>query len=780
MSQIPSDQRAVTAVRQTRAASPTAGLAQGGIAISNTPTVQAVDSVSPIASQLAQVLSQAAGTVSQLGQQAELRRYRESVRLADLAKMDDDARKEAEKRAKDARDSMLKAQRGAGRGTLENQLVLFTDRTKSENAADLSRTLMSDVQDAKQLPAELESVIRGYLPDDIDPEVATELIQDFVPKFTNVIVARRREIGTDQEKAVANGIGSDNARPTAVPAEFWGSHTTFLGGANYVGEDDSYKSIVKSPLAAQADAGNVLLVEAVVGLAPPKFKNDLLPLIDTAKKAAQRIRNEQVDTIQDALGRASVLYDTIGNDEFSPRSRLAFLNKAITDNPRIAGELIGMRDTLKGKIESDEKKYAEEATKREDERSIAQQQFYIQQFAADAVTNNDAAFFLQDQEVVRESDGNVVQTVSGKQLLKDSMQRQFAIIDSNPNVDQQTKTRQKLQKSSKLAYVDDSWSNTLTSGHLELTRVSAQNTGGEFTVPESTRDAVRLHLAMRDTYQNAIKFSNDKERLFYDSVVANMLSPNVGGNENALDAAIAKAAFDSFNPIDATLSDQAKEIGLQLAEEASILPNIFLPIANTFLPSSLEFAPTSSLSTNFSNRGTLEQAAARRITELRLARNPNPEAEAERDLRARLINVKGFGFIMEEPIPKVGDMSPAQQLSKQIDALVELYGDVNRDAKGNPMKDIHVMAVQDPISKNIYFIDYRTNSLVRTGSDDTGNDRFVAPLTVEELGRRSQNASELNIIAASARSRAGAQAVRQQRMNAIAQQMGGNRDAFPR
>jgi hypothetical protein len=778
MSQIPSDQRAVTAVRQTRAASPTAGLAQGGIAISNTPTVQAVDSVSPIASQLAQVLSQAAGTVSQLGQQAELRRYRESVRLADLAKMDDDARKEAEKRAKDARDSMLKAQRGAGRGTLENQLVLFTDRTKSENAADLSRTLMSDVQDAKQLPAELESVIRGYLPDDIDPEVATELIQDFVPKFTNVIVARRREIGTDQEKAVANGIGSDNARPTAVPAEFWGSHTTFLGGANYVGEDDSYKSIVKSPLAAHADAGNVDLVEAVVGLAPPKFKNDLLPLIDKAKTARQQILEGQVRTIKDADGRASVLYDATGNDAFSPRARLAFYNQAIIDNPPLAGELIGSRDALKNKIESDEKKYAEEATKREDERSIAQQQFYIQQFAADAVTNNDAAFFLQDQEVVRESDGNVVQTVSGKQLLKDSMQRQFAIIDSNPNVDQQTKTRQKLQKSSQLAYVDDSWSNTLTSGHLELTRVSAQNTGGEFTVPESTREAVRLHLAMRDTYQNAIKFSDDRERFFYDSVVANMLSPNVGGNENALDAAIAKAAFDSFNPIDATLSDQAKEIGLQLAQEANFLPNIFLPIVNA-VPF-VELPATSSLNTNFSNQGTLEQAAARRITELRLARHPNPEAEAERDLRTRLINVKGFGFIMEEPIPKVGDMSPAQQLSKQIDALVELYGDVNRDAKGNPMKDIHVMPVQDPISKNIYFIDYRTNSLVRTGSDDTGNDRFVAPLTVEELGRRSQNASELNIIAASARSRAGAQAARQQRMNAIAQQMGGNRDAFPR
>jgi hypothetical protein len=247
-----------------------------------------------------------------------------------------------------------------------------------------------------------------------------------------------------------------------------------------------------------------------------------------------------------------------------------------------------------------------------------------------------------------------------------------------------------------------------------------------------------------------------------------------------LDAAIAKAAVDSFNPIDATLTDQVKEIGLQLAEEASILPNIFLPIANTFLPSSLEFAPTSSLSTNFSNQSTLTQAASRRLAELRLANHPNPEAETERDLRARLVNVKGFGFIMERPIPTVGSMSPAQQLSKQVDALVEQYADVNRDADGNPMKDIHVMAVQDPTTGFIRFFDYRTNSLVRTGSDDTGNDRFVAPLTVEELGRRSQNANELNIIAASARSRAGAQAVRQQRMNAIAQQMGGNRDAFPR
>jgi hypothetical protein len=663
--------------------------------------------------------------------------------------MSEAEREQAAKQAKAARESMLKAQRGAGRGTLENQLVLFTDRTKSENAADLSRTLMSDVQDAKQLPAELESVIRGYLPDDIDPEVATELLQDFVPRFTNVIVARRREIGTNQEKAVANGIGSDNARPTAVPAEFWGSHTTFLGGANYVGEDDSYKSIVKTPLAAQADAGNVLLVEAVVGLAPPKFKNDLLPLIDTAKKAAQRIRNEQVDTIQDALGRASVLYDTSGNDEFSPRSRLAFLNKAITDNPRIAGELIGMRDTLKGKIEGDEKKYAEEATKRQDERSVAEQQFYIQQFAADAVTNNDAAFFLQDQEVVRESDGRAVQTISGQQLLKDSMRRQFAIIDSDPNVDQQTKTRQKLQKSSQLAYVDDSWSNTLTSGYLEVTDTSVQNTGGAFTVPEATREAVRLHLAMRDTYRNAVKFSSDKERFFYDRVVTNLLNPNVGGNENALDAAIAKAAVNSFSTVDTNPTDKVKDIGLQLAEEASILPNIFLPIANTFLPSSLEFTPTSSLNTNFSNQGTLTQAASRRLAELRLADHPDPEKETERDLRSRLINVKGFGFIMERPIPKVGSMSPAQQLSKQVDALVEQYADVNRDADGNPMKDIHVMPVQDPTTGFIRFFDYRTNSLVRTGTDETGNDRFVAPLTVEELGRRSRGDETAQTIAAS-------------------------------
>jgi hypothetical protein len=778
MSQIPSDQRAVTAVRQTRAASPTAGLAQSGIAISNTPTVQAVDSVSPIASQLAQVLSQAAGTVSQLGQQAELARYRESVRLEREARMSEAERKDADARAKDARDVVLKAQRGAGKSTLEVQLQLYQERLKSNSPEDLRRTLLSDVDEADK-PQEMAQIIRGYLPPDTDESLATELVQDFVPRFVGAMAARDTQIRTQQQVNQADSMGSDNADSKVPVSEVWQSLDTFVRSSPLVTRDDAYSRVVRAPAAAAAEIGNVARVQEIYDNAPPEFKNDLLPLIDNARKAEQRIRNEQVDTIQDALGRAAVKYDAEGRSQFSPRSRLAFLDQAITDNPRIAGELIGMRTTLKDKIESDEKKYAEEATKREDERSIAQQQFYIQQFAADAVTNNDAAFFLQDQEVVRESDGNVVQTVNGKQLLKDSMQRQFAIIDSDQNIDPQTKTRQKLEKSRQLAYVDDSWSRSHASGYLAVSQASVQNTGGAFTVPEATREAVRLHLAMRDTYPNAVELHGD-ERLFYDRVVANMLNPNVGGNENVLDAAIAKAAVDSLTPVDATLSDQAKEIGLQLAEEASILPNIFLPIANTFLPSSLEFAPTSSLSTNFSNQGTLEQAAARRITELRLARHPNPEKEAERDLRARLINVKGFGFIMEEPIPKVGNMGPAQQLSKQIDALVELYGDVNRDADGNPMKDIHVMAVQDPISKYIRFFDYRTNSLVRTGSDDTGNDRFVAPLTVEELGRRSQNASELNIIAASARSRAGAQAVRQQRMNAIAQQMGGNRDAFPR
>jgi hypothetical protein len=359
MSQIPSDQRAVTAVRQTRAASPTAGLAQGGIAISNTPTVQAVDSVSPIASQLAQVLSQAAGTVSQLGQQAELKRYRESVRLADLAKMDADARKEAEKQAKDARDVVLKAQRGAGKATLETQLQFYQERLKSNSPEDLRRTLLSDVEDADK-PQEMAQIIRGYLPPDTDEELVTELVQDFVPKFVGAMAARETEILKSKQVSQADAIGSDNADPKVPVSEVWQSLDTFVRSSPLVTRADAYSRAVLPAAKASAETGNVRRVQELVDTAPPEFKLDLEKLVGTAQTAAAKISNEQENAIiqnftaleQDASTPTSLLRELLNaarDSRVVEPTRLNSLYNAV--DQRDARALAAVKSQAKAQLE---------------------------------------------------------------------------------------------------------------------------------------------------------------------------------------------------------------------------------------------------------------------------------------------------------------------------------------------------------------------------------------------------------------------------------------------
>jgi hypothetical protein len=736
----------MTAVRQNRAASPTPGDFQNAIAISTTPTVGAVDSVSPVTQSLAQIISGAAGIVSDLGRDAELRRFREGQRAREIAAFNEQQRQDYEKAQKDARELAEKEFLGAGEQTLAVQVQLFQEQAGAAQPTQQMAALLSDVPDA-QLEQELVPIVNGYIPEGVPENVRSQLVRKFVPQFATAIAPKRTEVRKNDQLRSADEIGFYNTNPDVSAQEALQSISLLRSKGPFATDAELFTRAYINPAKAAAEVGDVARVTEFYQQAPAEYKADLLPLIDQARASQLRINNDQVRTIKDAIARSKVLFDASGEQQFSPRSQLAFLDTAIVQYPNLAGELSETRESIRSQIERDAEKYQREATKRNDELSIAQQREFVQQAANDAVIVGDRGFFSQDQEIVRESTGEVSERLTGNDLLRDSMRRYFATVDSNEQFDPQTRTRLKLEQSRKLAYVDNTWAQEHSAGFRAISQASVQNVGGQFTVPEVTRSAARLHLAMRDTYPNAIQLNGD-ERLFYDRVVANMLNPAVGGSEQALDAAIAKAATDSFNPIDATLSDQVKEIGLQLAQEASILPNILFSTVNA-LPF-VELSPTSAISTNFSNQGTLTQAAARRVAELRLANHPDPEREAERDLRSRLLNVKGFGFIMERPIPPVGNREPAELLEEQIDSLVEQYASVNLNEKGKPLKDTDVMTVQDPVTGFIRFFDRRTNSLVRTGSDDTGNDRFVAPLTVDELVRRATN-KDSQAIAASTR-----------------------------
>jgi len=296
MSQLPSDPRAMTAVRQNRAASPTPGDFQNAIAISTMPTVGAVDSVSPVTQSLAQIISGAAGIVSDLGRDAELRRFREGQRAREIAAFNEQQRQDYEKAQKDARELAEKEFLGAGEQTLAVQVQLFQEQAGAAQPTQQMAALLSDVPDA-QLEQELVPIVNGYIPEGVPENVRSQLVRKFVPQFATAIAPKRTEVRKNDQLRSADEIGFYNTNPDVSAQEALQSISLLRSKGPFATDAELFTRAYINPAKAAAEVGDVARVTEFYQHAPAEYKNDLLPLIATAQANREKINNDNESAI---------------------------------------------------------------------------------------------------------------------------------------------------------------------------------------------------------------------------------------------------------------------------------------------------------------------------------------------------------------------------------------------------------------------------------------------------------------------------------------------------
>lgn len=214
MSSMYSDPRPAQNVRQVRATSPTPGEFTQSLAVATTPTVQAVDSITPVAQGFAQTVAAAAGLASELGQQAERDRaqqaYRDRIneaRAEQLRQQGIDVEKAIRDEQEKARKTMLAAMKGESDALVESQLTLYKQRIAVGTNEDKRRTLMTDVA-VEDVPAAAADFVRTLLPPDAPDEVVADVVNKWTPNFVAAIVDGRTNVVRERSEAVAGGLAA--------------------------------------------------------------------------------------------------------------------------------------------------------------------------------------------------------------------------------------------------------------------------------------------------------------------------------------------------------------------------------------------------------------------------------------------------------------------------------------------------------------------------------------------------------------------------------------------
>jgi len=290
---------------------------------------------------LAQIISGAAGIVSDLGRDAELRRFREGQRAREIAAFNEQQRQDYEKAQKDARELAEKEFLGAGEQTLAVQVQLFQEQAGAAQPTQQMAALLSDVPDA-QLEQELVPIVNGYIPEGVPENVRSQLVRKFVPQFATAIAPKRTEVRKNDQLRSADEIGFYNTNPDVSAQEALQSISLLRSKGPFATDAELFTRAYINPAKAAAEVGDVARVtefyqqgaptsfireslDAVrdTGLVRPTRLNALYTEVEQQERSAlakaelqakqvmtQSLQGEMLTAARTAYASAAMPYDT--------------------------------------------------------------------------------------------------------------------------------------------------------------------------------------------------------------------------------------------------------------------------------------------------------------------------------------------------------------------------------------------------------------------------------------------------------------------------------------